>query len=56
MKEYKLSLKENGIKISFSADKDKIEGTFQVVSLNTRGIWLLFESINNLFNSESRKG
>ena len=51
---YKLSLKENGTKISFSADKDKIEGTFQVVSTQIQeGFWLLFESINNpLFNSE----
>ena len=50
----KLSLKENGTKISFSAEKEKIEGTFQVVSSQIQeGFWLLYESINKpLFNSE----
>ncbi len=50
----KLSLKENGTKISLSAEKEKIEGTFQVVSSQIQeGFWLLYESINKpLFNSE----
>ena len=30
--EFKLSLRENGTKISFSTEKDRIDGTFQVVS------------------------
>lgn len=49
----KLSLKENGTKISISAEKEKIEGTFQVVSSQIQeGFWLLYESINKpLFNS-----
>ena len=29
--EFKLSMKENGVKLSFSASKEKINGTFQVV-------------------------
>ena len=51
---FKLSLKENGTKISFSTEKDKIEGTFQVVSSQIQeGFWLLYESLNKpLFNSE----
>ena len=51
---FKLSLKENGTKISFLTEKDKIEGTFQVVSSQTQeGFWLLYESLNKpLFNSE----
>ena len=50
----KLALKENGTKISLSAEKEKIEGTFQVVSSQIQeGFWLLYESINKpLFNSE----
>ena len=45
--DFKLSLRENGTKISFSAEKDKIEGSFQVVSSQIQeGFWLLFESIN----------
>ena len=30
--DFKLSLRENGVKISFSTEKDRIDGTFQVVS------------------------
>ena len=42
-----MSLRENGTKISFSAEKDKIEGSFQVVSSQIQeGFWLLSESIN----------
>ena len=54
---FKLSLKENGTKISFSVEKDKIDGTFQVVSSQVQeGFWLLSESINKpLFNSEEIK-
>ena len=45
--DFKLSLKENGTKISFFGRKDKIEGSFQVVSSQIQeGFWLLFESIN----------
>ena len=45
--DFKLSLRENGTKISFSAEKDKIEGSFQVVSSQIQeGFWLLSESIN----------
>ena len=55
--ELKLSLKENGAKISLSAEKEKIEGSFQVVSSQVQeGFWLLYESINKpLFNSEDIK-
>ena len=54
---FKLSLKENGTKISFSVEKDKVDGTFQVVSSQIQeGFWLLSESINKpLFNSEEIK-
>ena len=50
--EFKLSLRENGTKISFSTEKDRIDGTFQVVSSQVQeGFWLLSESVNNpLFN------
>ena len=53
----KLSLKENGTRISLSAEKEKIEGTFQVVSSQIQeGFWLLYESINKpLFNSADIK-
>jgi len=45
--EFKLSMKENGVKLSFSASKEKINGTFQVVrSQIQEGFWLLQESIN----------
>ena len=45
--DFKLSLRENGTKISFSAEKDKIRGSFQVVSSQIQeGFWLLSESIN----------
>ena len=55
--ELKLSLKENGAKISLSTEKEKIEGSFQVVSSQVQeGFWLLYESINKpLFNSEDIK-
>ena len=50
--DFKLSLRENGTKISFSTEKDRIDGTFQVVSSQVQeGFWLLSESVNNpLFN------
>ena len=52
--DFKLSLRENGVKISFSAEKNKIDGTFQVVSSQVQeGFWLLSEAINKpLFKPE----
>ena len=52
--EFKLFMKENGVKIYISTRKDKVEGTFQVVSSQKeQGFWLLHESINNaLFRPE----
>ncbi len=45
--EYRLFKRENGIKISFSTSKERIEGTFQVVKPRLQeGFYLLFESIN----------
>ena len=45
--EYRLFKRENGIKISFSTSKERIEGTFQVVKPRIQeGFYLLFESIN----------
>tara|TARA_X000001036_G_scaffold163691_1_gene155363 strand:+ start:156 stop:1460 length:1305 start_codon:yes stop_codon:yes gene_type:complete len=51
---FKLFMKENGVKIYFSTRKDKVEGTFQVISSQKeQGFWLLHESINNaLFRPE----
>ncbi len=52
--DFKLSLRENGVKISFSTEKNKIDGTFQVVSSQVQeGFWLLSEAINKpLFKPE----
>ena len=45
--EYRLFKRENGIKISFSTSKERIEGTFQVVKPRLQeGFYLLHESIN----------
>ena len=45
--EYRLFKRENGIKISFSTSKERIEGTFQVVKPRLQeGFYLLYESIN----------
>ena len=45
--EYRLFKRENGIKISFSTSKERIEGTFQVVKPRLQeGFYLLNESIN----------
>ena len=45
--EYRLFKRENGIKISFSTSKERIEGTFQVVKPKLQeGFYLLNESIN----------
>ena len=45
--EYRLYKRENGIKISFSTSKERIEGTFQVVKPRLQeGFYLLNESIN----------
>jgi len=45
--EYRLFKRENGIKISFSTNKERIEGTFQVVKPRLQeGFYLLNESIN----------
>ncbi len=45
--EYRLFKRENGIKISFSSSKERVEGTFQVVKPRLQeGFYLLFESIN----------
>jgi len=45
--EYRLFKRENGIKISFSTSKERIEGTFQVVKPSLQeGFYLLNESIN----------
>ncbi len=45
--EYRLFKRENGIKISFSTSKERIEGTFQVVRPRLQeGFYLLHESIN----------
>ena len=51
---FKLFMKENGVKIYFSTRKDKVEGTFQVISSQKeQGFWLLHESINSaLFRPE----
>ena len=52
--EYKLALKESGTKIFFTTDREKIDGTFQVVSSQLqRGFWLLQETVNvPLFNQK----
>ncbi len=45
--EFKLAMRENGVKISYSASKEKINGTFQVVKSQIQeGFWLLYESLN----------
>jgi zinc protease len=45
--EFKLAMRENGVKISYSASKEKINGTFQVVKSQIQeGFWLLHESLN----------
>ena len=45
--QFKLTMKENGVKISYSASKEKINGTFQVVKSQIQeGFWLLHESLN----------
>ncbi len=45
--EYRLFKRENGIKISFSTSKERIEGSFQVVKPRLQeGFYLLHESIN----------
>ena len=44
---FKLFLKENGIKISYSTTKERIDGTFQVIkSQMQQGFWALNETIN----------
>jgi len=46
--DFKQSMKLNGVKLFFSTQKDKIEGTFQVISSNKKkGFELLFDAINN---------
>ena len=45
--QFKLAMRENGVKISYSASKEKINGTFQVVKSQIQeGFWLLHESLN----------
>ena len=45
--EYRLFKRENGIKISFSTSKERIDGSFQVVKPRLQeGFYLLHESIN----------
>ena len=45
--EYRLFKRENGIKISFSTSKERIEGSFQVVKPRLQeGFYLLHESIS----------
>ena len=45
--DFKQSMKLNGIKLFFSTQKDKVEGTFQVISSNKKkGFQLLFDAIN----------
>ncbi len=45
--DYKLALKDCGAKIYFSADREKIDGTFRVVSNQIqKGFWLLQEAVN----------
>ncbi len=45
---FKLSMRENGVKISFSSRKEKVEGTLQVVKSQLQeGFWLLHEAVNN---------
>ncbi len=52
--EFKLAMRENGVKISYSAGKEKINGTFQVVKSQIQeGFWLLYESLNKpIFQSD----
>ena len=46
--DFKQSMKLNGVKLSFSTQKDKVAGTFQVISSNKKkGFQLLFEAIND---------
>ena len=46
--DYKLALKNTGAKIYFSTDREKIDGTFRVVSSQLqKGFWLLQETINH---------
>ena len=41
--DFKQSMKLNGVKLFFSTQKDKVEGTFQVISSNKKkGFQLLF--------------
>ena len=45
--DFKQSMKLNGVKLFFSTQKDKVEGTFQVISSNKKkGFQLLFDAIN----------
>ena len=52
--EFKQKLKSNGVKLYFSTQKHKIEGTFQVISSNKiEGFELLRNALNNPKFSEN---
>ena len=45
--DFRIAKRENGVKISYSAGKEKINGSFQVVKSQIQeGFWLLYESLN----------
>ena len=47
-KQFKNEMKMNGMKLSFSTQKDKIDGVFQIISAQAKdGFDLFYEALNN---------